>query len=85
MAVFQPMGYINNVKEDEIVAALELLRRNPSYLTQPVYRGNAEKWPGNQTSFVDYHISYLKANPTLNPHHYIANLRLMLKKDPNSH
>ena len=84
MTESQPEGYINNVREDEIVAALESLKQDPSYLTLPVYRGNAEKWPGNQTSFVDYHIGYLKANPALNPYHYIANLRLMLKKGPGS-
>ncbi len=80
MATPSPEGYINNVREDDIIAALKLLQRNPIYLTEPAYRGNAEKWPGHQISFVDFHLNYLKTNPSLSPNHYIANLKLMLRK-----
>lgn len=80
MAAPQQEGYINNVSENEIVAALKTLKRNSLYRTEPAYRGNAEKWPNNQISFVDFHIGYLKMHPTLDPNHYIANLRLMLRK-----
>ncbi len=75
-------GYINNVREDEIVAALGILEANASYLTNPIYQGNVEKWPNHQIPFIDYHINYLKRQPTLNPYHYISNLKLMLKKTP---
>ncbi len=80
MAAPQQDGFINNVEEEEIVAALSLLESNSLYLTKPIYRGDAQKWPGNQMSFIDYHLTYLKAHPTLNPYHYLANLRLMLKR-----
>lgn len=75
-------GFINNVSEDEIVAALSDLEKNAKYETKSAYRGNADKWPGNKISFIDLHLGYLKANPALNPHHYIANLRLRLTKKP---
>lgn len=75
-------GYINSVSEDEIIAALNSLKADSIYLTEPAYRGNVEKWPGNQISFIDFHIGYLKLHPALDPHHYIANLKLTLKKRP---
>ncbi|MBI2588887.1 hypothetical protein HYW35_01610 [Candidatus Saccharibacteria bacterium] len=75
-------GFINSVSEDEIIAELNSMKASSVYLTEPVYRGNAEKWPGNQISFVDFHLTYLKLHPSLDPHHYMANLRLTLKKRP---
>ena len=72
-------GFINDVSEDEIVAALVAMEKSSVYVTEPAYRGNVEKWPDNQISFIDFHLNYLKVHPALDPHHYIANLRLMLK------
>jgi len=80
MSKNQADGLINNVSEDEIVAELALLEANSNYVTKPAYRGNIEKWPNHQISFVDFHLGYLKNHSSLNPHHYIANLRLMLSK-----
>lgn len=80
MAVQREDGVINSVAEDDIVSALSSLEASSSYVTNSAYRGNAEKWPDHQISFIDFHIGYLKTHPTLNPWHYIANLRLMLKK-----
>ncbi len=73
-------GYINNVDEIEIVNELKALQTSKLYLTEPIYRGNAEKWPGNQISFIDFHLAYLKFHPSLNPRHYISNLKLTLRK-----
>ncbi len=75
-------GFINSVREDEIVAALGLLESSSHYLTEPIYQGNADKWPDHQIPFVDYHLNYLKRQPTLNPYHYISNLKLALRKTP---
>lgn len=80
MRKHQEEGQINEVAEDEIIAALSSMENNSLYLTKPTYRGNAEKWPNNQISFIDFHLGYLKAHPALNPWHYLANLRLILKK-----
>lgn len=76
----QVEGQINNVSLDEILDALRLMEANSLYITKPVYRGNIEKWPNNQISFIDFHINYLKVHPALNPYHYLSNLRLTLKK-----
>lgn len=73
-------GYINSVSEDEIISELKAMIDNSLYLTEPAYRGNAEKWPGNEISFIDFHLGYLKVHPALDPYHYMANLKLTLKK-----
>jgi len=78
----QQDGFINNIAEDKIIDSLKSLESNPAYLTEPAYRGNIDKWPTHQISFIEFHIGYLKANPALNPQHYINNLRLMLRKTP---
>ncbi len=80
MGAQQQDGFINNMPEDEIVSALNLLVANSIYVTKPAYKGNIEKWPTHQMSFIEFHLTYLKSHPTLNPNHYISNLKLMLKK-----
>ena len=80
MGAPQPDGFINNVHEDEIISALSLMETNSSYVTKPAYKGNVEKWPDHQISFIEFHITYLKAHPLLDPGHYISNLKLMLKR-----
>ena len=82
MSRYQEPGLINSVSEAEVEAALCSLEANSAYVTKPAYRGNVEKWPNHQISFLDFHLGYLKDHPLLDPHHYIANLRLMLKKRP---
>lgn len=82
MRKYQEDGLINSVSEDEVVEALNSLETSSTYVTKPAYRGNADKWPGHQISFIDFHLGYLKDHPTLDPYHYIANLRLMLRKRP---
>lgn len=73
-------GFINLVRVDEIKAALKSLEASSDYLTKPNYRGTSERWTNNYTSFIDYHLNYLKIHPTLNPEQYISNLRLSLRK-----
>jgi len=80
MTVRREEDIINNVDEGDIVAALRSLESNPLYLTEPTYRGNIEKWPDHQISFIDFHLHYMKSQPTLNPWHYLANLKLKLRK-----
>ncbi len=81
-AKFQDEGLINSVSKDEIITALNSLETNTLYLTKAVHRYNTDKWPDNQIPFIDFHISYLKAHPTLDPRLYVSNLRLSLRKTP---
>ncbi len=68
------------MSEDEVLTSLRTMQANPLLLTESVYRGNSEVWPNHRMSFIDYHLAYLKVHPTLDPKHYLANLRLVLRK-----
>lgn len=69
-----------NMEPEEVTAALTAMKNDPKYITRPAYRGNGEVWPDHKISFVENHTAYLRAHPNIKPEHYIANLRLMLKK-----
>lgn len=75
-------GFINQVSENEIITELRSMESSAIYLTKPNYRGVSERWTDNYTSFVDYHLNYLRVHPSLNPEQYISNLRLTLRKSP---
>jgi hypothetical protein len=66
--------------EEEVLQKLEALHQDPKYITKPAYGANVELWPDHSVPFVDSHLRYLKAHPKLLPEHYLANLRLMLRK-----
>ena len=73
-------GFINRVSLEEIIAALKRMELDPRYQTERFYRGTSHRWTDNYLSFVEYHINYLKAYPSLDPDKYISNLRLKLRK-----
>jgi len=66
--------------EEQILSALQVLEDDPAYITKSEYRANLDKWPEHRISFVDSHLNYLKSHTSISPEHYIANLKLMLKK-----
>ena len=70
----QQEGVINNVDEQEITTSLKHMQLDPRFLTEPTIRS------GEPINFVDFHIGFLKSHPSLNPRHYLSNLRLILKK-----
>lgn len=65
---------------EEIREALQDMESDPNLITLSAYRANADLWPGNRISFVDSHLAYMKANPGVEPRHYLSNLRLRIKK-----
>lgn len=71
---------VYDIDEAGIISELRSMESSSTYLTKPNYRGTSERWTDDYVSFVDYHINYLRTHPTLNPEHYIANLRLVLNK-----
>ena len=75
-------GFINDVREDDIIMALKLMETDVAYLTEPAYRGSSVRWDDNYVSFVDYHLNYLRLHPSLAPDQYLSNLRLKLRKSP---
>jgi hypothetical protein len=69
-----------DMDEEEVLTSLRSMEADPAFVTKSAYRANAEQWPGNRISFVGTHVSYLKVHPSVDPKHYLANLRLMLRK-----
>ncbi|MEO8862813.1 MAG: hypothetical protein ABI354_00620 [Candidatus Saccharimonadales bacterium] len=65
-----------------VIAALERMEQNEKMLTKDGYSSNSELHPDNTVSFVDKHIAYLMNHPKVDPDHYMANLRIMLKIRP---
>ncbi|MGI9027403.1 MAG: hypothetical protein ACR2FM_00975 [Candidatus Saccharimonadales bacterium] len=69
-------GYI---KESEITDELQRMMEDASYHIKPGYSIDTETYPDNLVPFVESHLNYLKTHPQVDPMHYLANLRLMLK------
>lgn len=53
--------------------------QSDEYKTDSSYSSNLADYPDSQIPFVDKHIYYLSTHMTVNPDHYIANLRLMTR------
>lgn len=59
----------------ELVAMLG----NQSYTTESTYNANSDLYPDNQIPFVEKHMHYIATHPSVDPNHYLANLRLITK------
>lgn len=71
------------MEDTDILTALQAMETDTNLVTNSAYRANSDQWPGNRISFVDSHLAYLKSHPSLNPSHYLSNLKLMLRKKPS--
>lgn len=67
----------------EVKIRLEAMDKDPTFVTNDTYRADAEKWPDHRISFVDKHIAYLRANPSINAEDYLSNLRLRSRARPS--
>lgn len=67
------------MSEEEILVVLRVMEADPQCKTEAAYRANSDVWPENSISFSSNHLQYLKTHPNLNPRHYLANLKLMIK------
>jgi len=68
------------MSDEEIIAVLNSMEVNKDMTTESMYKANATLWPDNVISFTDNHALYLRTHPNVNPEHYLANLKLMIKK-----
>ena len=64
--------------EDEVMGALEEMVKNIGLDTQPSYIKDSQE-ASHLISFIERHTAYLKGHPKVNPEHYLANLRTMIK------
>jgi hypothetical protein len=72
--------YFTSEEGVEIAQLLSKMASDDSYNTEPSYSANSDLYPDNEISFVDKHISYLRTHPSIDPHHYLSNLKLMTRK-----
>ncbi|MEO6761755.1 MAG: hypothetical protein ABI220_05310 [Candidatus Saccharimonadales bacterium] len=68
-----------NLEDAGVLDKLQAMEVDDSLNTESTYCANSELYPDNQMPFADRHIAYLKAHPKLDPQHYLANLRLMIR------
>ncbi|HEX9153286.1 MAG TPA: hypothetical protein VF809_00525 [Candidatus Saccharimonadales bacterium] len=59
---------------------LTIMAKDLVYNTGSSFSADAERYPDNKIPFVDKHMKYLNAHPSVNPQQYISNLRLMTKR-----
>lgn len=64
----------------QVKKLLKLMVDDSDYNTESSYSANSELYPDNLITFVDKHMNYLNAHPSIDPHHYVANLRLMTRQ-----
>lgn len=63
----------------EFEQALRLMALDDTYNTAPSYSPNSELYKDHLKPFVDKHMDYISAHPSINPQLYISNLRLMTR------
>lgn len=67
--------------EEEIHEALTLMEKDTSLDTKAIYIKDTAK-SIRLVSFLEKHAVYLKEHPKVNPEHYLANLRTVLRIRP---
>lgn len=68
------------MEEADIRDALRSMEKDKQCNTSSSYSANATLYPKNVMTFTEKHMAYLKARPALKPEHYLANLKLLIKK-----
>lgn len=79
MSTVKKKNFFGSEEAIAIEQMLRLMSKDNAYNTTSSYSANITEYPDNLIPFVDKHMNYLKAHPSLDPHHYLANLRLMTK------
>lgn len=62
-----------------ILEELRTMATDERYNTGPSYSADATSYSDHLIPFVDKHMRYLIIHPSVDPVHYLANLRLMTK------
>jgi len=63
---------------DEAKVKLQSFEDDPKMKTEGRYSPSANDWPNNIMPFSKIHINYLSKNKSVDPRHYLSNLRLMI-------
>jgi hypothetical protein len=79
VAASKRIDIYNSEVGTEVRSALEVLEEDPRYITQVSYTADQAHYPKGTMPFVERHLLYLHQHPSVNPMHYLSNLRLKLK------
>lgn len=63
----------------EFERTLIQMAADKAYNTVDSYSANTDSYPDNTISFVNKHMEYIRNHPTVDPEHYLSNLRLMTR------
>ncbi|GAC1387510.1 MAG: hypothetical protein NVS1B7_0800 [Candidatus Saccharimonadales bacterium] len=63
----------------EVKDALLTMVADNLYFTDSSYSANSIQHPDHLVNFVDKHMNYLNTHPSIDPEHYVSNLRLITK------
>lgn len=69
-----------NLVDTGVLEALQSMESDDTLNTESTYSANGVLYPDHMMPFADRHMAYLKAHPRLDPGHYLANLRLMIRQ-----
>ncbi len=69
--------FYNSEEGVQVRSALKNMEADPTFNTTASYSVNTASYPNHSMPFVDKHMQYLNTHPSINPDHYLANLRLM--------
>ncbi|MDB5181940.1 MAG: hypothetical protein JWP13_703 [Candidatus Saccharibacteria bacterium] len=79
VAASKRIDIYNSEVGTEVRKALETLEDDSRYITEVSYTADAVHYPEGSMPFVERHLLYLHQHPSVNPMHYLSNLRLKLK------
>lgn len=64
---------------ERFVKTLNDMVGDDRFHTEVSYSANTALYPDHVIPFIDKHVAYMRAHPTINPDHYLSNLRLMTR------
>jgi hypothetical protein len=70
------------IEKTDVEKLLHDMDKDPNLQTKPGYIKESPVSKEVLVSFTDRHLFYLDKHPHLNPEHYLANLRIMIKIRP---
>jgi hypothetical protein len=71
--------FITSEQGVQVRQALQLMLENSKYNTESSYHTDGELYKNNDRPFIDKHMDYLTTHPSVDPSHYLANLRLITR------
>lgn len=71
--------FITSEEGIQVRQELQSMFENDQYNTESSYSTNGELYHDNLRPFIDKHMDYLATHPSVDLHHYLANLRLMTR------